>query len=1348
MRNMRFKNIFVILGLIAAGLGASSQVHAGSDDSKEKCTVTTDKDFEGSVNGSKTFREAIRLASSATNSNERGCQTKITLDTKTIEFTQPLLIEVPTTSNLVIEGILQKKDGAEEATEPVLFNFSAVNAGIVDPMANCVITIKNTSNVTFKNIKLSGSPASGICLVSLEDNKAVNNIRFENVHIDNVSGHGFIFRKGATDNTIDAASSVSHTIRGDAIKILDDSGQAYNKIQATDRAISGIDPATGLTQFTAGATGVVEKNFSMYSIGSGNFISNIQEVRVRIDKVSKMGNSGADGYLVEGRVVKGKVDATPDSLCSAEGVLGVQRIQIYAASATEETKKGQFLTYVMPLEGANTSFGIDVNGSAQGKFQFVFKSADYGAGISVLALVPELKTDTVGGASQLVELVDGLRSPCAGGSAVTGEIDLSKLQTVAQCMEEIRAGGGLRKRTDFDRDSDGDGLGDVLEDTNGDCNPNSGDFSSWLKVDTDNDGISDLKELNGVSPRIDVEGNGLQLRGLGQDGPFCISPNSTVDLCNVDGDSKSNAQDDDSDSDGVQDYFEDRNHFAKNFTTGTYYLYNGDTNPNRVLDAAGMPISCALGGANRITGVSYETRVMIPAGSGYNVLRLWLGERPSEVGAVVKVLVCKNADIFENNFNGEADVQTETDPYDVDTDNDNICDGSGLGCTSSEGEPPMTKNDICPNTHVSQPCTLERAELVVLRNVSQHIDPVTGDIRPWLEANKSNPQLIRDACGDDNDVDGIPDCVELPSGNLNDLRGANSRSLDPFSADTDGDSIPDGRDLDPYHKPQDRTGVTRDISDDDATSLTQAQRDALRDVFAGNKYIALFVDRDQDGIDDGVEDKNSDPLKSLDLNPDLVTGLLGRATTETDPLMKDTDGDGIDDLVETKTWARFTNPADTDTDDDGLSDMMEVTEGDVTGAGTGPDRNYNVQGVLGCRNQSTIVDGTDLQSLWYNHSNYHFGTNPANPDTDGDGIEDGKEVVGTPGESITLDQIVAGGIKVASNPLSRDSDGDTLLDGDEAGSNGMLTFGGSNPCVQDSDKDGIVDQSEVAGCSTNLNPNCEGPATNGGQDSDGDGLSDSIELILHADPNHADSDGDGLSDYEEDINQNGRPDPNETSPINPDTDGDHLADGLEVKQLHTNPLITDSDGDTIADDVELGLVPSDPAKLQAALVVVEINSSAPDGSITTNPAQVVLNLSYTPGIATDPTNPDTDGDGLCDGNNTVNNGGPAGNVSCIRGEDINSNGIIDKDLNNPNIVRETDPRNPDSDSDGASDKSEICANGQCNIAANLGRATQGSSQGCFSVANNSPADPTSMLYVFGALVMFNRILRARRKKVA
>jgi hypothetical protein len=67
-------------------------------------------------------------------------------------------------------------------------------------------------------------------------------------------------------------------------------------------------------------------------------------------------------------------------------------------------------------------------------------------------------------------------------------------------------------------------------------------------------------------------------------------------------------------------------------------------------------------------------------------------------------------------------------------------------------------------------------------------------------------------------------------------------------------------------------------------------------------------------------------------------------------------------------------------------------------------------------------------------------------------------------------------------------------------------------------------------------------------------------------------------------------------------------------------------------------------------------------------------------IGTDPLNPDTDGDGLCDGTNTVND--PSITQKCIAGE----NGLTKQDSDKDGII---DALDPDDDNDGITSKNEV-----------------------------------------------------------
>jgi hypothetical protein len=144
---------------------------------------------------------------------------------------------------------------------------------------------------------------------------------------------------------------------------------------------------------------------------------------------------------------------------------------------------------------------------------------------------------------------------------------------------------------------------------------------------------------------------------------------------------------------------------------------------------------------------------------------------------------------------------------------------------------------------------------------------------------------------------------------------------------------------------------------------------------------------------------------------------------------------------------------------------------------------------------------------------------------DGDGLSDALE------------------IQIGTNPFDPDTDGDGLTDGDEY--NGNYT----SPLTPDTDYDGLDDYEE----SYVYDTSAVAP------DSDFDGVLDGDEIRFGTDPNGAgtgtdlsgsaaDADGDGLSDYNE-LNVYG------TDPAAWDTDFDGYGDGYEVETgyLPLNP---------------------------------------------------------------------------------------------------------------------------------------------------------------------------------------------------
>ena len=359
----------------------------------------------------------------------------------------------------------------------------------------------------------------------------------------------------------------------------------------------------------------------------------------------------------------------------------------------------------------------------------------------------------------------------------------------------------------------------------------------------------------------------------------------------------------------------------------------------------------------------------------------------------------------------------------------------------------------------------------------------------------------------------------------------------------------------------------------------------------------------------------------------------------TDPHDPDTDNDGLSDGVEVNTHA--TDPLDPDTDDGGVTDGAEV------GNGTDPlDGSDDLPG----------TDDTDGDGLSDTEEG-QLGTDPNDPDTDGDGLTDGAEVN-----------------THETDPLDPDTDDGGVTDGAEV-DNGTDPLVGNDdlPAVEDTDGDGLTDAEEEE---IGTDPN--------DPDTDGDGLSDGAEVELHGtDPLDADTDDGGINDGAEvgagtnplngaddlpvdpDPDNDGLSNVDEsglgTDPRNPDTDGDGIADGAEVRgpasgypACRTNPLQRDSDSDTLADGKEIAGI-----TLSQVVVTKTDPSGTRIGTVTPNPCAR-----------------DTDGDGLRD-DREVNGQRVGQRVATSRGESY----VIG--------LRVTNPVKADTDRDGVKDKAEI-----------------------------------------------------------
>ncbi len=161
-------------------------------------------------------------------------------------------------------------------------------------------------------------------------------------------------------------------------------------------------------------------------------------------------------------------------------------------------------------------------------------------------------------------------------------------------------------------------------------------------------------------------------------------------------------------------------------------------------------------------------------------------------------------------------------------------------------------------------------------------------------------------------------------------------------------------------------------------------------------------------------------------------------------------------------------------------------------------------------------------------------------------------------------------LELGTDPNNPDTDGDGLNDGAE-----MKQYN-TDPKNADSDKDGLKDGEEVTKYKTS-------PVK---ADTDSDGLSDGEEVMKYkTEPLKADTDGDGLNDGEEVTKY-------KTDPLKADTDTDGLNDGEEVAKYKTDPLKADTDGGTVPDGKEVAnktnpLDPSDDVAKPVTVTEVE-----------------------------------------------------------------------------------------------------------------------------------------------------------------
>ena len=391
-----------------------------------------------------------------------------------------------------------------------------------------------------------------------------------------------------------------------------------------------------------------------------------------------------------------------------------------------------------------------------------------------------------------------------------------------------------------------------------------------------------------------------------------------------------------------------------------------------------------------------------------------------------------------------------------------------------------------------------------------------------------------DSLNPDTDGDGFCDGINTVPGVC--FAGPDPYPNDPnLPLDTDGDGLPDDD--------SDWTGPPYADDDDD----NDGYPDTSEENCGSDPLNASNLPNDLDG--DGICDDSDDDIDGDGIDNVNETGLpIG-----TSPTNPDTDGDGVCDGPESPVTSNCTagpdafpldpggwedtdgdghpnelfppsnsDPAlieDLDDDNDGWSDIDEVNCGSDPLNATDSPIDLNGDGV--CDNldddwdDDGIPNANETDTGVYNGSN-DTGTDPWNPDTDGDGWCDGPVSVMN-GSNTTC---VAGPDPFPHDPnLPIDTDGDGMPNELPDGYVGTLIED------DDDDNDNFLD-TEEADCSTDPVNNTSYP-----NDMDGDGICDT---------NDPDIDGDGIANEDE----TGAPD--STDSLNPDTDGDGICDGPAI----------------------------------------------------------------------------------------------------------------------------------------------------------------------------------------------------------
>lgn len=528
---------------------------------------------------------------------------------------------------------------------------------------------------------------------------------------------------------------------------------------------------------------------------------------------------------------------------------------------------------------------------------------------------------------------------------------------------------------------------------------------------------------------------------------------------------------------------------------------------------------------------------------------------------------------------------------------------------------------------------------------------------------------------------------------------------DPRVIDSDGDGLSDGQES--RHRYVDLSkparlypvGSNSAISDQDCGPQLLTDESSGR---AGRTFVAL-----------GAKSEDSEKLlqwyecrsESLWWASDY-TGGVEPFTGETNPRLKDTDGDGLPDLDPNETCP---NNPDPNCEAECAKGWRVWQIGQIAGFS---DNSYGLDlasrqaaysdaltQIVELTGKSDMASRQQLDSLVQK-----IGETQGH--SDNDGIPDLVEAQ-NPQLFAQYDLDCTGTVlSYNTSPFKTWTDG-TLESG--AGTTETLPFNDSNdPCPGTPSKSGkSTPESDIEGCLVKRQYN---------------------KMRIFA--CYVDRDNDGLKDCEEDKDGDGELDDGETSPLKKSTNDTGVSDGIAVNLLALDkPLSNDDDGDGLPNDIEVlggGATSAPTGESFYADVTLNVGTCRGVGSedawvkLPTDAPLRKKGFEFVFAFNTDPKNPDSDGDGLSDGDEVKFGYAPTnadsdddglcdGDVDvpgiCVAGEDLNKDGKTPycTDTNNDDICDdpatlsngdpgESNPCDSNTDHHGKSDFSDECKN--------------------------------------------------------